>query len=386
MLRSWCQSNGFNNPRNLSHVLMDGGVLSIPFDKLRDFYEMYIKAVKSDEKVYVVEQKTETYNFFMDIDYKDDDPLSIETVKNISKIICDKVSTFGGTTALVSVAEPKEKDSQIKTGVHLNWPGLVVNQNGALQLMHHIVNTLEKIYSAKDWSKIIDSSVYGSIGTKGSGFRLPWSYKKSRHLECKGLGCSNCESGKQTEGMYLPLFEYKDGTLSQIDQEITIERLLLATVRTQEKTVVEIPEFVFLCQPVKKSFREGDFTKSETKNEVHDLEVLSLIETFIRRNIVGNEDTKVLALYKYGQQYLIKSTSRYCGNIKRNHSSNHVKLIICYDAKIGTAYIYQKCFCMCETTEGRVLGFCKNYSGCKHLLNMNEGPKIREILYPKKKK
>jgi len=60
VLREWCRKNGFNNARNLSHVLMDGGVLSIPFDKLREFYEVYIKSVDSGEKVFVVEQKTDT--------------------------------------------------------------------------------------------------------------------------------------------------------------------------------------------------------------------------------------------------------------------------------------------------------------------------------------
>jgi len=359
---------------------MDGGVLSIPFDKLREFYEVYIKSVKAGEKVFVVEQKTETYNFFMDIDYKDDECLSLDQVKSITQIICDKVATFGGKNCLVSVAEPKSKDNQIKTGIHLNWCGLVVNQTGALQLMHHVVNTLEKIYSAKNWVNIIDSSVYGSIGTKGSGFRLPWSHKRTRHSECKGLGCNQCESGKLTEGEYLPVFEYTEGILKVTTQEITMEKLLTSTVRSQDSNVVEIPELVIFCQPIRKTFREGDFTKAETKNQVDDSELLALIETFIRKSMTGNEDTRVLALFKYGKLHLVKSTSRYCENIRRNHNSNHVKIII------DGVYIYQKCFCRCETTDGRVLGFCKDFSGRKHKLEMNGGTKIYDILYPNKKK
>jgi len=49
---------------------MDGGVLSVPFDKLRDFYTVYVSSVTIGEQVFVVEQKTETYNFFVDIDYQ----------------------------------------------------------------------------------------------------------------------------------------------------------------------------------------------------------------------------------------------------------------------------------------------------------------------------
>jgi len=69
MFKSWCASQKINNASNLSHVLLDGGKLSVPFDKLDKFYEKYVEAVKCGEKLYVVEQKTETYNFFVDIDY-----------------------------------------------------------------------------------------------------------------------------------------------------------------------------------------------------------------------------------------------------------------------------------------------------------------------------
>ena len=379
MLRTWCRANSFNNARNLSHVLMDGGILSIPCDKLRDFYDVYIQSVKAHEKVFVVEQKTETYNFFMDVDYKDDEALELEQVKNICQIICDKVHTFHGARCLISVGEPKPKDGQIKTGIHLNWPGLVVNQAGAIQLMYHVVHTLEKIYSAKDWTKIIDSSVYGSLGTKGSGFRLPWSHKKTTHSECKGVGCSKCDGGKFIEGEYLPVFTCSYGHIEITTQEITMEKLLASTVRTSETVVTEIPELVILCQPIRKKFHEGDFTNSETKNEINDMEVLSLLETYIRKSMTGNEDIRVLKIFKFKEIYLLKTTSRYCENIRRNHNSNHVKIII------DNNLIYQKCFCRCDTTEGRRLGPCKDFTGRKHLLQLNGGKRICEILYPNKK-
>ena len=84
MFKKWCATHGFNNASKLSHVLMDGGKLSVPFDRLNEFYEKYVEAVKSGEKLYVVEQKTETYNFFVDIDYKAPEPLGIDDIRVIS--------------------------------------------------------------------------------------------------------------------------------------------------------------------------------------------------------------------------------------------------------------------------------------------------------------
>jgi len=381
LLREWCKKHNFNNARNLSHVLMDGGVLSIPFDKLREFYDVYIQSINANQKVYVVEQKTETYNFFMDVDYKDEDELSIEQVKSICQVICDKVLTFSTVQCIITVAEPKPKDGVIKTGIHLNWHGLVVNQEGAIQLMYHVVSTLEKIYSSRDWTKIIDASVYGSLGTKGSGFRLPWSHKKSIHSECKGAGCTSCEKGKITEGEYRPMFIFNNGVMTFADYEITMEHLLLTTVRTTETSITTIPELVILCQPIRKrQTTEGDFTPSELKNEIHNSELLRLLETFIRKSMDGNEDTKVLSVFKFHEVYLVKTTSRYCENIKRKHNSNHIKIVI------NRNHMYQQCFCRCETTEGRRLGLCKNFSGRKHVLETNGGNKICEILYGKKPK
>ena len=96
MFKNWYTSQKFNNATNLSHVLMDGGKLSVPFDRLNEFYDKYIESVKSGERIYVVEQKSETYNFFVDIDYKDVDPLGIDDIHDISKNICETVKFHGG--------------------------------------------------------------------------------------------------------------------------------------------------------------------------------------------------------------------------------------------------------------------------------------------------
>ena len=121
-----------NNATNLSHVLMDGGKLSVPFDSLNEFFDSYIEAVRTGKKIYVVEQKSETYNFFVDIDYKDKDPLGIDDIHDICKVICQTVRLYSSVECLISVALPKTCGSLMKTGVHLNWSGLVVDQASAI--------------------------------------------------------------------------------------------------------------------------------------------------------------------------------------------------------------------------------------------------------------
>ena len=365
MFKRWCKDQGFSNNSDLSHVLMDGGVLSVPFDKLNDFYEKCVEVYNSGENIFVVEQKTENYNFFMDLDYKDDEEMSFEQIKSVCKVICDKVSKFGGKDALISVAEPKPIDTLIKTGIHINWPGFVVNRSSALGIRDHVINTLNLAYGSRDWKDIVDISVYGnnSRNTKGSGFRMPWSHKKGKHEACVGQGCELCNNtGKETQSEYLPIFIYKHGpssTLQKTEQKPSVDILHMATLRTQsmEPVIVEGTR------------EEATFTTLQTKNEFKDQEARLLVEAFVRKNVEGQTTASITKMFKYNKQFLVSTNSKYCENKKCNHNSNHVWFHIVGDT------IAQKCFS--TTNVLRQYGFCKDFSGRRHQLSK----KITDILY-----
>ena len=365
MFKRWCKDQGFANNSDLSHVLMDGGVLSVPFDKLNDFYEKCVEVYNSGEKIFVVEQKTENYNFFMDLDYKDDEEMSFEQIKSVCKVICDKVSKFGGKDALISVAEPKPIDTLIKTGIHINWPGFVVNRSSALGIRDHVINTLNLAYGSRDWKDIVDISVYGnnSRNTKGSGFRMPWSHKKGKHEACAGQGCELCNNtGKETQSEYLPIFIYKHGpssTLQKTEQKPSVDILHMATLRTQSMEPVIIEG----------TRKEATFTTLQTKNEFKDQEALLLVEAFVRKNVEGQTTASITKMFKYNKQFLVSTNSKYCENKKCNHNSNHVWFHIVGDT------IAQKCFS--TTNVLRQYGFCKDFSGRRHQLSK----KITDILY-----
>ena len=365
MFKRWCKDQGFANNSDLSHVLMDGGVLSVPFDKLNDFYEKCVEVYNSGEKIFVVEQKTENYNFFMDLDYKDDEEMSFEQIKSVCKVICDKVSKFGGKDALISVAEPKPVDTLIKTGIHINWPGFVVNRSSALGIRDHVINTLNLAYGSRDWKDIVDISVYGnnSRNTKGSGFRMPWSHKKGKHEACAGQGCELCNNtGKETQSEYLPIFIYKHGpssTLQKTEQKPSVDILHMATLRTQSVEPVIIEG----------THKEATFTTLQTKNEFKDQEALLLVEAFVRKNVEGQTTASITKMFKYNKQFLVSTNSKYCENKRCNHNSNHVWFHIIGDT------IAQKCFS--TTNVLRRYGFCKDFSGRRHQLSK----KITDILY-----
>ena len=377
MFKRWCAEQNFivkpNTKTNVSHVLMDGGTLSVPFDRLNDFHKKYIDFVKSGENLFVVEQKSLNYKFFVDIDYKDERSLTIEEIRDICKIICDKVKRHGGKKCLISISPPKNVGNSIKTGIHLNWPELVVNQASALALREHILVALSNAKGSYDWNEIIDSSVYGSLSrkTKGSGLRMPWSYKLAKHGVCGGRGCEECNNtGKNVQVAYLPLFIYTLeplSTLIRINQDPDLEILNMSSVRTNSEEYITI-------DPPSSTIKEGSFTSEQIKDEVQDDELRSMIEEFVRQNMDGQTNAYITKVFKHRDTYLISTNSKYCENLKREHGSNHVWFII------SGREILQKCFCRCETLRDRRDGFCKDFCGRRHQLST----KIVDKLYPRK--
>jgi hypothetical protein len=353
---------------------MDGGILSVPFDRLNDFYEKCVEVYTLGEKIFVVEQKTENYNFFIDLDYKDETELTLTQVESICKIICDKVSKFEGAgQALISIAEPKEVSNKlIKTGVHINWEGFTVNRSSAIAIREHVIDTLKLVYGSVNWEDVVDSAVYGSSDrkTKGSGFRMPFSHKRAKHEKCSGQGCKECNNtGKVIQGEYLPYFIYKGNKgpftlLETILPHPDVNLLHMATIRSQS-TKPNIIEGKTAFQ----SNEGSSFTQMEIKNEFKNQEVICLLQNFINKHLEGQKTSRITKMFESNNQFLVSTNSFYCENKKCNHNSNHVWFHI-----LGET-IAQKCF---STTDiMRHYGFCKDFTGKRHQLS----PKIVDILY-----
>lgn len=342
---------------------MNGGKLSIPDDRLKEFYEVYCDAVASGEKLYVVEQKSALYNFFVDMDYKSDEALDLPEVESIVKVVCNKVKAHGGKDALVSLAPPKEVgERKIKTGIHINFHQFVVDQRSAIALRQHILVALYTAKPSVEWSDVVDASVYGDVsrGSKGSGFRMPWSLKRARCEECGGKGCESCErQGRVDQVSYLPVYIYRHGPLSMLERisQTPDPRILeMSAVRSSATTHANV-------QPPNTAFKEGSFTKQETKDEFSDDVAIGELEAFIRRYMEGQTSARLTKAYKQKNGHLIvATTSRYCENTGRDHGGNHVWFLVTDE------YVVQKCFCRCETLVGRQYGFCKDFTGKEYKL------------------
>ena len=181
-------------------------------------------------------------------------------------------SVVKGKRCVIARAKPRKlPDDQIKSGVHIVWPDVLVTKTEALALRTRILLELPE---DPEWNQRIDSSVYG-----GSGLRMIWSHKK--------------EKGNDTDP-YIPWMEL-DGEV--FDTTPSKELLGLFAIRTNE-TSRESINVEITCAP---------------------------LERFIRKNLKGQVLANVKHVIRKGNnKIIVQSDSRYCEKIKGEHKSNHV--------------------------------------------------------------
>jgi hypothetical protein len=244
---------------------MDGGILKV--EDQSKFDREYIQKLLDGKRMCIVEKRTEIFRFFLDLDYVGESELDDATILQLGKSV-------DGYRCFIARTEPRRKDDgKIKTGVHYHWPDLVLNQQEAVKMYNTII--LKFPYLAK----YLDSSVY-----HGSGLRLVWSHKYSSNK------------------YYPPYYPWKtigiDGKVNDLGRRPHLDILQKFTIKTDSVT----SETITL---------EKDCTK---------------LEAYINKYMPGQKEARIHKLFvtRDGVSLGAQTNSKFCSNIGRCHTSNHV--------------------------------------------------------------
>ena len=314
-----------------THVSMVGGVHYVPPDRENEFFRTYIELVKrKGTKLHLVEQcNTQEFKFFLDIDFKAPEALSVQEIIDLST----KISKFvDGGKCLVLISNSKPAGDLIKSGIHIVWFDYIVDLEEAHRVRDNLV---KEMGTEHNWNDILDTSVYRA------GIRLPWSYKYNK------------KTGKH-ESCYLPpCFLSETQAFREVSQQPDEFVLKLASVRVSSS-----------------GKREGRFTKTQLAKAIDDGGKLSDVELFIRNFVPGQKKAIVKRIMKMSDTRLVVDTnSRYCENKGGIHSGNRVYFVINNDG-----ILFQRCFCKCDIS--RKKGFCNNFSGKKYKLTASLKKKL----------
>jgi len=170
----------FNKQRRKTHLIAEIGTnpavfLDVPDKLYNEFLERYIHSGingnLSDEPKYLIELITsedDIFKMFFDIDYKI--ILSEDEIENIVHILQDILPKQ--TIYVTGCMEEK-------TGIHLKLPETIVTSKEAVELRKLFVEKLYEVSKDKNWSAIIDGSVY--VGCRG--IRMLGSRKATKAID-----------------------------------------------------------------------------------------------------------------------------------------------------------------------------------------------------------
>lgn len=293
----------WRSAKNVTHLLLDGGTLSVKEDD-NGFNSAYVRDLLNGERLFVVEKKTTPqFRFFVDIDYVGETPLDFEKVC----LELHKIVNLG--PCYIAKAHPRIVPKGTKYGVHVVWSESVVDKPMAQSLRLKILAE----FGDESWEKIIDASVYS-----GSGLRMIWSFKN--------------EPGSTP---YVPWAKISNTSSLEKFSNVhpCVEYLNLFSIRTRE-----------------------ELSLSSVSHES-----TSELEDFIRKNLPGQENARVLKVQKCKKSengLWIGTNSRYCEHVKREHKSNHVWFNVRALGNSGWHTIAQKCQDEeCKMWKGRLYRF-----------------------------
>lgn len=348
----WLRSRGYwmapghsEEPRRATHLLLDGGKVCVPEESHAAFLNAYAACVTRhpDRRPCMVELRTPVFRFFVDLDTRFvDQPSSLEQpLRCLARVVAEAFAE--GTPApeaLVCHANvPKQERDGIKRGFHVVWPDVYVTPATALELRRRMLEALETQHPAEGcglangWANIVDSTVYTS-----NGLRMPWSAK-----------------GRDDKRFYDVKWTLTPGDLSALDpvSGVTALRDHLHRLSIRAPTGKE-PTLTLVDEPAsgktESSSGAADFSH---KSLAAFSDVLPALAAALPVQFMGQKFTGLLASEHC---FMLRSTARYCFNLGRAHRTNNVYFVL---TKKGVS---QRCYCRCETDEGRKFGMCKDFS------------------------
>lgn len=303
MLKSWITENKLWTSKGepCTHTFMNGGSFRIEEENVEAFNNIYCESIRAKERLCVVEQRSRPkFNFFIDIDFENEKEMDNDMLMNICEICFSIVNI--NDTMIVCITSPRKKDNGVKTGIHLHWTTQILETN----IDPIIKNTVAKLttrYPDHKWNKFIDTSVY-----RGGGLRMKWSHKY--------------QNGNFYDP-YIPALEYTKKGIRQLPSGISPWLLAKVSIRDYVSKI---------NRNYMDKFSLGQKQNQKSANPK--------IEKWIQNNLKGQEEAQVLCMYTHPECIYLKTNSKYCTKVNRQHKSNHVYFFI--DLKKNT--VCQRCF------------------------------------------
>lgn len=358
----------------LTHLALDGGKASVPDDAHGTFLNAYATAlVAGGRRPCLAELRTPVFRMFLDLDTSFEDTAAAlaarddggvePLVRALHAVLMEAHDTPGaapdpGLAAAVGpcwVCASSADAADRKLGFHLVWPEVLVDAPTALALRARMVEALEKAGEAQageggeaqagggrqlcgvvtPWAKAVDAAVF-----RGNGLRMPWAAK-----------------GRGNDSYYAPRWKLFEGAFEAVavaETSVAVLRCVLPKlcVRVHGRGAT----LRVAGEEGGGGARLGGGSVSGASLDPYRA-VLPLLARALPAQFAGQQFTGLMSVGTPPNAFMLRSTARYCLNLGRAHHTNNVYFML---TRSGVS---QRCYCRCETTEGRAHGMCRDFAG-----------------------
>lgn len=309
----------------ISHVFLDGGKAFVPFDRMQEFFDIYANDILTGKALSVVERTavTDRFRMFMDVDFKNQ-----ESVPNdLPDRILDALPTALKSSSIVVC---KKTSHEFFSGLHIIFDDVFVSSKEAIRYLGITLSNLKESFpdSNLEWTKILDGSVY-----KNSGLRMIFSSK----------------GPKGDPSPYVPWFVSKfigQGVLKEFVQDASrnvVNWLKRCSLFPDPKVdILDIRDDIDVPNTGIDARDSRDFTDGFKEISKNDDVIEHAFNRETARTPYRGVDFKIYRVPNSNVKtspIILKLDSHYCYNVKREHKSNTVYLIVkrekveqaCYD-------------------------------------------------------
>lgn len=329
----WSLRRG-DGQKKATHLLLDGGRAHVPPGSEDQFLNEYVLVVARNNTTppAVVELRTPVFKMFMDVDAKLPLHGNFDFAALWSSLYAASKDFFLEVPRMVVCTAPvKTEPEAVKYGAHIIWPTLFVTAETALAFRDKLIPLLREEFGEElfvnPWEDVIDACVY-----KANGLRMPWSVKKG-------------ESGRP----YTPAMELTDAAGLQIIPEVTGVSVLRKwvhelSIRAHGKEVSPLQEGIVVpkSSPTKTGGSGGPGRNQSLDPFRH---LLPIVEAALPPEY---KPQTFAGLFRTPNMVVLRSSSKYCRSVGREHTSSTVFFVI----QRGCEGITQRCFCRKESCTG----------------------------------
>jgi hypothetical protein len=348
----WCKKRGYyGRTGDLSHVLLDKGVLCVPDNSHEEFLAEYARGVVRGGKFScIVEYKPKVFRMFYDLDIVASPELAEAMTKGeFSQDVHAVFQNVCGVTADLFDVErvevtmcvsnfTKKAKNGVKVGVHLTFGSIFATSAVALYVRSKVLEKLTETENpfVNDWDQIVDAAVH-----KGSGMRLPWAAKP-----------------EEPRRVYVPMLKY----VLERGKEMAHEPLDVSGFAATRKILSEVS---LRTRGVPTNLLEDpgiDITESPSysgslKNE--SLKQYENVVAELEKVIPKEYEGKITGVLKTEHAYMFRHSSKFCANVERLHHSSNTYFMVtksgmyqrCYSRKV----VFEEGACPCSLYKGELM-------------------------------